>query len=126
MSITVSGAPPPRRPDGPPPPNSCSPAETDVSPRGQGGDVPEGATSTLVPETVESGSLGLVPATWPQTWPRARHPCPGEHTLDLHSPRGRAGQGIRPAGQSHSTSGEQTGAQTQAEPLVPRASFPRR
>ena len=95
-SITVSGAPPPCRPDGPPPPNSCSPAETDVSPREQGGDVPEGATSTLVPETVESGSLGLVPATWPQTWPRARHPCPGEHTSGAAQPQGQGGAGNPP------------------------------
>lgn len=96
----------PGRTDGPPP-NSCSPAERNSPPRGQGGDIPEGATSTLVSLTTESGSLGPVPSTWPQTWPRACPPPQGSSHLERQGPGGGAGRGIRPVSRSHSTSGKQ-------------------
>lgn len=81
------------RPDGLPCPNSCSPVERNFPPQGQGGDMPERATSTLVSETMESGSLRFFPSTGPQTWPRACHSCPSEHTSGVAQPPGRGGRG---------------------------------
>lgn len=94
-------------------------------PGGQGGGVPEGATSTRVSETVESGSLQLVPSTCPQTWPRAGRPCPSERTSGAARPPGTGGGGGQ-ASRSRSTRGAQTSTQTQAEPLVPGASCSQR
>lgn len=77
MSITPPG--PPCQPDGPASQHYCSPAREMSHLQEQGGDIPDGGTSPLVTGTMASGSLWLLPSTWPQTWPQGRHLSPGEH-----------------------------------------------
>lgn len=77
VSITPPG--PPCQPDGPASQHYCSPAREMSHLQEQGGDIPDGGTSPLVTGTMASGSLWLLPSTWPQTWPQGRHLSPGEH-----------------------------------------------
>lgn len=78
----------PSRPPGHLPAPLFQPRE--ISPSGtEGGDVPDGATSTPVSETMEAGSPWLVPCSRSQTWPWACRLSPSEHTFGLHDAKGR-------------------------------------
>lgn len=84
--------------------------QREISPlRGGGGDIPEAATSTRVPET-GVWILGLVPSTWPQAQPKPAAPAQARaHIWSCWAPRAGRGRGIR----SGSTLGrEQTLTQT--------------
>lgn len=79
----------PSRPPGHLPAPLFQPRE--ISPSGtEGGDVPDGATSTPVSETTEAGSPWLVPCSRSQTWPWACRLSPSEHTFGLHDAKGRS------------------------------------
>ena len=98
--------------------------QREISPlRGGGGDILEAATSTRVPETVESGSWGLF-------HPHGHRPSPSppllpkhEHTSGAAGPRGQGGAGESEAA---APSAESRPAHKPPGPLVPGASSPRR